>query len=251
MNLRCGLVGKRISHSRSPFLFKSVFPSDTCTYDLFDTDDFSGTVRNLLRSGYTGVNVTTPYKEEAFLMADERDRVSCMVGASNTLVFMERKIVAWNTDYDGVKGVLAENEEFSRGAVLVLGCGPAARAAALAAVDMGRETYVLNRTFGKAERFASAIGASALSSSDLERISGKVSVVVSALPTGVFVDISGIDLSSVLLLEANYAAPQFSGILCGKYVSGLKWLVYQAIPSYERFSGMTLEAAFDILDSKI
>ena len=125
------------------------------------------------------VNVTTPFKEEAFRAADVRDRSAGLCQASNLLMKSRfttcdsvsgadsrslvglngehECIVAYNTDYEAVMEIL--RDEFpgpaSRIRVLVLGCGGAGKAAAAAAYMAGMQVCICNRTLSRAQAFAS------------------------------------------------------------------------------------------------
>ena len=180
--LRIGLIGNPIGHSQSPALFREYFADrqdilQHWSYDLIERDSFPDAYAAFLRD-YVAVNVTTPFKEEAFRAADVRDRSAGLCQASNLLVKShftvcdsvsgadsqslaglngEREsIVAYNTDYEAVMEIL--RDEFlgsaSRIRVLVLGCGGAGKAAAAAAYMAGMQVCICNRTLSRAQAFA-------------------------------------------------------------------------------------------------
>ena len=126
--LRIGLIGHPIGHSQSPALFREYFADrpdilSRWNYDLIERESFPDAYSAFLRD-YVAVNVTTPFKEEAFRAADVRDRSAGFCQASNLLVKShftvcdsvsgadsqslvglngEREcIVAYNTDYEAV-----------------------------------------------------------------------------------------------------------------------------------------------------
>ncbi|HIZ86738.1 MAG TPA: hypothetical protein IAC03_01050 [Candidatus Coprenecus pullistercoris] len=180
---RIGLIGNPIGHSLSPALFREYFADrpdilSRWNYDLIERDNFSDAYAAFLRD-FIAVNVTAPFKEEAFRAADVRDRSAGLCQASNLLVKSRftvcdsisgadsqsltglngghECIVAYNTDYEAVMKIL--RDEFpgpaSRIRVLVLGCGGAGKAAAAAAYMAGMQVCICNRTISRAQDFAS------------------------------------------------------------------------------------------------
>jgi len=83
-----------------------------------------------------GANVTIPYKEDIVPLLDECDRVAVQIGAVNTIVNRDGRLVGYNTDARGFMRALAEFTAFpfdSHGKkAVILGSGGAARAAARA-----------------------------------------------------------------------------------------------------------------------
>ena len=74
--LRIGLIGYPIGHSQSPALFREYFADrqdilQHWSYDLIERESFPDAYAAFLRD-YVAVNVTTPFKEEAFRAADVR-----------------------------------------------------------------------------------------------------------------------------------------------------------------------------------
>jgi shikimate dehydrogenase len=116
---------------------------------------FAETVRALPGSGYRGANVTIPHKLAAHDLADELGEAARAIGAANTLVFEDGRIVADNTDAGGLLDALGEPVPDT---VLVLGAGGAGRAAVWALREAGAEVVVWNRTPERAEALAGEFG---------------------------------------------------------------------------------------------
>ena len=122
---------------------------------------------------------------------------------------------------------------------MVIGVGGAGKAAALALVDAGYKTIIANRTIDKAKEFAAKIGAEFAGLNEVADIVKNTSVVVYALPLKIE-ELKESDLSGALLIEANYKNPSFPS--APNYVGGLEWLVNQAIPGFELFTGQKPDA---------
>lgn len=149
--MHLGLIGKAIMNSSAPDLHVRLgeLTGMAVRYDLFDAnempiDSLEGQVRRVMAEGYRGVNVTFPWKEDAVRLADEASEGARLVGAANTLVFEDGKIVADNTDYTGfVGGFRATLGERAPGRVLLVGTGGVGKAVAFALGRLGAEEIVL------------------------------------------------------------------------------------------------------------
>jgi shikimate dehydrogenase len=110
-------------------------------------------LRGLMHSGFAGVNVTVPHKEEALRVCDEVDAIARRCGAANTLTFTEDgRIFGSNTDAPGFTDNLrAAGVDLAAGAALVLGAGGSARAVCAALIEAGVAVTVTNRTAERAE----------------------------------------------------------------------------------------------------
>jgi len=119
-----------------------------------------------MRAGrWDGVSVTLPHKHDALVLADRSDPRAARTGAANCLVRgADGKVVAHNTDVDGVVQALAHHGVTLGGtSVLLLGAGGAARAAAAAARDAGATPlWIANRHPTRALTLASAFDGEAL-----------------------------------------------------------------------------------------
>ena len=158
-------------------------------YDLIEGSDFEESFRRFVNE-YSAVNVTAPFKELAYEKVEElaeqgKGVISgpvARIGATNLLVKTAEGIAAHNSDFTGVVTAIAEAyypgivEEFiheygerffiklhqfflmslgrrfyQQPQALIVGCGGAGRAAAVAAAELGFGTVLMNRTIEKAQ----------------------------------------------------------------------------------------------------
>ena len=204
---RFGLIGYPVSHSRSPQLFAAAY-GGRYPYDLIETPDFEQAWARFL-ADYKAINVTAPFKTDAFGRADWKSPACVRIGATNLVVKTPEGLKAYNSDYLGVKALL---EPLGAATAAVIGFGGAGRAALAAAEDLGLDT----RLYRHAE------------------IAGGVSadVIIYTLPR--FVE--GADrLDCAHLLEANYRDPCLSAH--PGYISGADWLRRQAALGYALMTG--------------
>ena len=175
------VVGNPISHSKSPRIH-SLFASETgealeYTAIQAPVDDFAGTVKQFFERGGKGLNVTVPFKEEAWKLADRRTERAEKAGAANTLYLDEDGVLtADNTDGCGIVRDLVSNHGVRLGSarVLVLGAGGAVRGV-LGPILAERPAVLIiaNRTVARAEAlvelFRPVAGAARLSACGFEQ----------------------------------------------------------------------------------
>ncbi len=153
------VVGNPISHSKSPRIH-SLFASQTgeqLEYTAIQApeDDFAGTVTGFFQRGGQGLNVTVPFKEQAWKLADRRTERAELAGAANTL-YLDSKglLTADNTDGKGLVTDLTVNNDISLSGkrILVLGAGGAVRGVLGPILAENPEALTIaNRTVAKAE----------------------------------------------------------------------------------------------------
>lgn len=236
-----GLIGNPIGHSLSPQLFRAGYPLSADTYDLIEKESFEEAISEF-KSRYDAINVTAPFKEKAFLIADSADSRTNILRASNLLVKENGIIRAYNTDCTAVETLL---QKAAAGLghiprVLVTGCGGAGKAAALASADLNFPTGVANRDFCKAQEFCRTSKRMEPLHLDSGEISGYgFDILVHTLPL-VTSDILSLDLRGTTVIEANYRNPGLAphGKESGyKYVPGTEWLVEQAASGFRIMTG--------------
>ncbi|HZV53405.1 MAG TPA: shikimate dehydrogenase [Rhodocyclaceae bacterium] len=157
------VVGNPIAHSRSPRIH-ALFAAQTgqdMTYEalLAPVDGFSATVRDFIAAGGHGMNVTVPFKEEAFRLATQLSARARAAGAVNTLTFAGTDILGDNTDGAGLVRDITVNlsREIAGRRVLLLGAGGAARGVILPLLaEKPASLIIANRTIEKAVQLAGA-----------------------------------------------------------------------------------------------
>jgi shikimate dehydrogenase len=163
MTDRYCVFGNPIAHSKSPRIH-ALFARQTgqdLSYEAILTplDGFADNVRDFAAAGGRGANVTVPFKEEAFRLADSLTPRAQAAGAVNTLTFKNGRIRGDNTDGAGLVRDIAHNLccSIAGRRTLLLGAGGAARGVILPLLDARPATiFVANRTAGKAVELAAA-----------------------------------------------------------------------------------------------
>ena len=143
-------------------------------------DGFAQTVADFRAHGGRGLNVTVPFKLEAFALAERHTARAQAAGAVNTLAFGADGILGDNTDGAGLVRDLSANLDFALAGrrILLLGAGGATRGALLPLLD-SRPAHltIANRTVGKAEAlaalFAAHAGDSVLDACGFDALAGR------------------------------------------------------------------------------
>lgn len=182
--MKLAVIGDPVSHSRSPRLHERFLREAGIdgSYVAIRVPRGNGVdvVRRMRIDGYTGVNVTTPLKEEAVRACDELDEEAQLAQAVNT-IFFGRTVLGTNTDGIGARSALETilGQPVALERIGILGTGPTARAIFAQLRETDAYTYVWGRDDEKiaaiCERFES----------EPWPPSNPPEIVISTLPPGV------------------------------------------------------------------
>ncbi|MBO4558108.1 MAG: hypothetical protein J5693_05830 [Bacteroidales bacterium] len=230
--MKIGIIGNPVAHSQSPRLFAELCPGKG-TYDLIEEPDFEKAYARFL-ADYDAVNVTMPFKELAYYKCKPGSEAVRTIKAVNILKKEGGLVLGFNSDYLGVKAIL-ERETVAGDRLLVVGCGGAAKAAAVAAADAGCKVAITNRSYEKCYSF---VRHSVLDIDVLEMDKVRLddySFVIYAVP-GPVAQLDGWNFGGKTVLEANYASPCLRERVAadgGKYIGGMVWLREQAVTGFQ------------------
>lgn len=234
--MQCGLLGRKLGHSYSPQIHSQLGSYD---YQLFEKEPKE--LEDFLKTGdFTGLNVTIPYKKDVIPFLDELSPRAKALGAVNTIVRRNGKLIGHNTDYFGFETMLLSTGVSLQGKkALVCGSGGASSTACAVLKAHGANVVVLSRT-GKDNY------------QNLNRHSD-AALIVNATPVGMYpnVEASPIeDLAAFPMLEGVldlvYNPARTSILLKAEAlwipcVNGLRMLVAQAKESAEWFTGEPID----------
>ncbi|MCP3868002.1 MAG: shikimate dehydrogenase [Gammaproteobacteria bacterium] len=163
---RYAVMGNPIAHSKSPEIHRAFAAqtSQAMEYEriLSEPTDFETDVQHFFDTGGQGLNVTVPFKERAWAMADECTSRARVAGAVNTLIPMAENgcLRGDNTDGVGLVRDLTVNHGFllSGSRLLLIGAGGAARGTVGPLLETGPESLTIaNRSPGRAEALAAVL----------------------------------------------------------------------------------------------
>ena len=239
-----GIAGNPVAHSLSPVIHNAWIEAAgmDAAYVPFAPADAAG-FETLVAAGrvglVTGLNVTAPFKEQAFALADTASDAARLSSSANILAFADGQVHADSSDGLGMMRALTEQApalEVSGRVVVLLGAGGAARAAAGALVAAGASVRIVNRSRERAQALAADLGPAVTVVDEAEAFVDAV-LVINALsiqpdpdlsrlsPETVVMDMTYRPIATPLLLKARAR-----GLTT---VDGLAMLIGQAAPSFE------------------
>lgn len=142
-----GLIGKTLSHSFSKTFFELKFTTDgiDASYENVELSQIDEVKDILINGGFSGLNVTIPYKQEIIPFLDELTDEAKAIGAVNTILFRSGKRIGANTDAHGfhqsIKPFLTNKHERA----LILGTGGASLAVAHVLKNIGIDVKFVSR----------------------------------------------------------------------------------------------------------
>lgn len=156
------VFGNPIKHSKSPAIhaaFGQQFGDDIQYRAVrVELPDFEQKVRGFFHRGGAGLNVTVPFKERAFAMADECSERASRAKAANCLIPLpDGRIRADNTDGIGLVRDMVANHgwQLAGRRTLIIGAGGAVRGVLQPLLREAPASVVIaNRTAAKAEALA-------------------------------------------------------------------------------------------------
>ena len=260
-----GLIGEGIGASRTPRMHVEEGRRQGFVYDyrLIDTANgppvrLDALLDRLEDAGYTGVNVTYPFKRETVPHLHELSRDAEALSSVNTIVFRDGRRFGHNTDYWGFA------ESFRRGlpgvprkAVLLVGAGGAGAAVAHALLDaeVGR-LMILDPDAGAAVRLAVALraryGAGRAEVAHAAEAARDADGLVNASPVGM-AKIPGTPVPAEVLEPRHWVAdvvyfPLETPLLAVARAKGCATLpgsgmaIFQAVRAFELFTGRAADA---------
>lgn len=177
MTDRYAVIGNPIDFSKSPFIHMSFAQATGQDIEyakvLGPLGQFNATVDAFRQDGGLGMNVTAPFKLDAFHYATQHSAAAKLAGATNALKFQGKEVLAENFDGVGLVRDVVHNLgcALHKKRVLLLGAGGAARGALLPFLAQAPQQLVIsNRTASKAEELAKIAALYASGSTEVQAI---------------------------------------------------------------------------------
>ncbi len=268
--MKAALIGHPVSHSKSAIIHHHWMKQYGIEgqYDLIDTPDdaIEAIIKKLIKQGYCGFNVTVPHKERVISFCDEIDEGARQIGAVNTVHIKEGKLYGYNTDVHGfvqnIKDAVPDFDMAGKTA-LVLGAGGAARGVLYGLLKQGvQKIYLSNRTIEKAEKIKNDFGnkIEIIEWHNRQSKNKEINLLVNTTSLGMTGKSElSFELSEVqknLLVCDIVYNPLYTNLLnhakekqC-HIVTGIGMLLYQAVPAFALWSGMTPEVT-DALKAQV
>ena len=190
MRKQFAVIGNPIEQSRSPELHHAF--AEKTGVDLVyrkrlaPLDGFEANIREFFAEGGMGMNVTVPFKEQAFVLCDVLSERAKTAKAVNTLWMQDGQLYGDNTDGQGlVDAIRALNWNLDNTEILIIGAGGATRGVIYPLVQAGvKKVVIANRTLARAEQLVAdlqqAVPQAELSAIGLDALAGEFDIVINA-----------------------------------------------------------------------
>lgn len=217
------LLGNPVDHSISPYLFNILTKNvkDGYAHIKIHTSNekrLCKYIDDLGDLGFSGVNITLPYKVTAIKFIDKLDDTVRKIGALNTIVYKGGRKIGYNTDAAGaMKAIELKLRNISPDDfVVVIGAGGAARAVIYEIYKRSKNIVVLNRDIKQANQLSKnislknkKINCEKLNDDNLKKFIEKADFIINTTPAGMYPDNDGEIVSKNIYNEL--------GSLKGKY----------------------------------
>jgi len=187
-----GIFGDPVEHTLSPGMQNAAFEANHLNWVYLPfhvkPDGLKKAVAGIRAFDMLGVNVTIPHKEKVIRHLDDVDGLAKAIGAVNTIVNVEGRLVGYNTDGYGYVESLREETGFNAAGknIVILGAGGAARAILFTflynkknAATPVRSVVIANRTLRRAKKladeFRDKVGPAPLVVTSLDKVDGHLS----------------------------------------------------------------------------
>ena len=186
-----GIIGAPVAHSASPAMHNRAFAELGLdfVYLPFEVEDlaefFDRCVRPATRQidwNLRGLSVTIPHKSKLIPLLDEVNESASTVGAVNTVVVNDGRLIGYNTDVQGAMEPLEKVCALKGESCGVIGAGGAARAVIHGLLERGARVSVFARNTQKARSLSESFGVAVSPIESLE--SSDVRVVINTTPVG-------------------------------------------------------------------
>jgi shikimate dehydrogenase len=253
-----GLLGAPIAHSAAPAMHERAAEvlDFRCHYQLVEIagagrEELKILLEGVRRLGFAGINVTFPYKEAVVGLLDELSADAASIGAVNTIVVRDDRLIGYNTDATGFARTVTPLVSASAlGTVALIGAGGVGKAIAFALAGLGvNELRIFDHERQKATDLAARLESRLKTSValDVEDALRGVVGVVNATPVGMLPNL-GTPVPNTLLHRGLWVAdavysPLWTPLLTAAkatgatVMTGRELAIYAAADAFELFTG--------------
>jgi shikimate dehydrogenase len=259
-----GLIGAPIAHSAAPAMHEQAARDlgVRCHYQLIEVagaklEQLRVLLEGVRRLGFAGVNVTFPYKEAVIALLDEMSPEAAAMGAVNTVVVRDSRLIGYNTDTTGfARAAVDLVADSKQGSVALIGAGGVGKAIAFALANLGVvELRIFDADRAKAGHLALLLrgrGRAIAVDSVEDAVRGAIGLV-NATPVGMLPSRAS-PVPEALLHGGVWVADAVYFPLCtpllmaakqkgARVMRGRELAIYQAADAFELFTGLVPSTA--------
>lgn len=249
------LIGSPISHSFSPIMHNDSLEkcNINAKYLAFDVDNsnLENAINGLKAFNFIGANVTIPNKIEVMKHLDAIDEKAMKIGAVNTIVNVNNKLIGYNTDIDGfINSFKARNIELLNKSVAIFGAGGAAKGVVVGLLsEKVSNIDVFSRNLDKVKTFVDGFNDIKVFAGTYDKFDEKTSydIIVNTTPIGThpniddsIMDTSNIGGANTIFYDLIYNPTETKFLrdarLSGRRtINGVDMLILQGIKSFQHW----------------
>ncbi|MGQ9552602.1 MAG: shikimate dehydrogenase [Anaerolineae bacterium] len=248
-----GVMANPVGHSMSPVIHNAAFKEsglDAVYLPLLVQEPVSF-LRAFTPLGFKGYSVTIPHKQAVLVALDEVEPLAARIGAVNTVIAHNGRLLGYNTDVEGairsIEEALPEGMSLAGSRALLIGAGGLARALAYGLTGKGVQLTIANRNIERARALAAEVGADYCSLADMPGV--QVDLLLQTTSVGMYPNVdesivpAGILRPGLVVYDAVYNPLETrllreaaaAGCIT---VSGLGHFINQAARQFELWTGM-------------
>ncbi|MAE43222.1 hypothetical protein CMO93_05600 [Candidatus Woesearchaeota archaeon] len=259
-----GVIGEFAENSQSKYMHNPNFKKKSLGYVYVpfkvSKGELSGFMKNYREFKLAGAAVTIPHKEEIINYIDDVDEIAKNIGAVNTLVNKNGKIIGYNTDYYGAVEALKEKTSLDNKKILVIGAGGAARAIVYGLKKENATITITNRTKEKAGKLANEFKVNLGNINSMKELINNNEIIINTTSVGMYPDVNSSVVkenefaNGKLVMDIVYKPIMTKFIKNAeksqcKTITGDKMLIYQAIGQFKLWTGQ--DPDFNLMESKL
>jgi shikimate dehydrogenase len=254
------LFGCPVHHSLSPLMHNDAFQNMNIAahYHAFhvEPEHLKDAIIGVRALGISGLNVTIPHKTAVMPLLDDVDPTARRIGAVNTIVNENGRLIGYNTDGPGYVRALEEetNVDIKEKRILLIGAGGAARGIYFSLADRGaKQIDICNRTVSKAKQLIDecdvAVSSTAYSLNEAEERLGEYDILINTTSVGMYPNVEEMPLSLANMKEGTVVSDIIYNPLETKWLkearkrnaiiqNGVGMFVYQGALAFEKWTGI-------------
>jgi shikimate dehydrogenase len=243
-----GILGRPVAHSLSPAMHNAAFRELglNAVYVAFPVVDLAQAVAGLRGLQIRGASVTIPLKEDIIPLIDKIDPQAAKMGAVNTVVNRDGRLVGYNTDWLGALRALEEKTDIAGKRVLILGAGGASRAIAFGILEKGGQVAITDLEKDKALALSRQLWVEVVAPDYMSQY--PADILINATPVGMEPKVGNIPIDPDLLARFQVVMdivykPLETRLLqeakargC-QVIDGLRMLIHQATEQFTLWTG--------------
>jgi shikimate dehydrogenase len=244
-----GVVGYPLSHSLSPRMHNAAFLASglNAVYLAFETRDIDGCLKGMKALGIKGMSVTLPHKSAVIPLLDEVDGLAKRIGAVNTIVNNNGRLIGYNTDALGALKSFQDVVDLTGMKCLLIGAGGAARAIGFILKEEGVHLTIANRSPERGTELATSLQSPFVPLKDIRRIDEDI--LIQTTPVGMYphkdqcLIPEHLLTESMVVMDIIYNPPETRLLKIARkkgcrIINGLGMFIYQGAEQFRLWTGV-------------